>query len=138
MNWKGLLIQRVHQLVELGLLVGSLVAVNDAEFGGFVEQTGALLEQIGGDGGFTGFDRGAEFLFKGFHGAFTGAVAGVGFPAGAHPFERGFQMCHSCFASVLNFYGIKNTGCFILENSRNPEDFTKKQPGWEPLQSSGI
>ena len=86
--------QAVHQLAELRLLIGSLVGMNHALFGSLVVGAGAIAQQSGGGSGIAGSDSSAEFLFNGFESAFTGAVAGVGLAAGAHPFDRGLQMCH--------------------------------------------
>ena len=86
--------QAVHQLAELRLLIGSLVRMDHAFFGGLVERADAITQQRGSGGGITGCNSSAELLFYGFERAFTGAVAGIGLAAGAHPFDRGLQMCH--------------------------------------------
>ena len=99
---KNLLLERIHQLVELRFLVGRLVGMDHAVFGGLVKLAGANFQKFGGSGGVAGSDRGAELLFKGFHGALAGAVAGVGGPAGTHPFDRGLQMCHLVLAFRCN------------------------------------
>ena len=89
-----LLVQSVHQLGQLRLLVGSLVGVDNAFFGGLVERAGAFAQQSCGGGGITGCHSSAELLFNSLESAFTGAVAGVLLAAGAHPFDCGLQMCH--------------------------------------------
>ena len=91
----GLLGNAVHQLVVLGLLVGSLIGVDHAFFGGLVKGTDAFTQQRGGSGGIAGGDSCPEFLFNSFESAFTGAVAGVLLAAGAHPFDSGLQMSHN-------------------------------------------
>ena len=83
-----LLVQSVHQLGQLRLLVGSLVGVDHAFFGSLVKFADAFAQINCGVGGVTGCYCSAELLFNSLESAFTGAVAGVGLAAGAHPFDR--------------------------------------------------
>ena len=97
-----LLGQGVHQLAQLRFLVGGLVGVDHAFFGGLVKFADTFTQQQSSVGGISGGDSGAEFLFNSFESAFTGAVAGVLLAAGAHPFDSGLQMSHNLLPFLLS------------------------------------